>query len=144
MTYKEWLSLRKIFMEEWKGKKPVCQFCEKSLTPTFTTIDLSPTLEERFNFYSKKEPNTRDTEFFKDQDWVTLTDEEYMDYIMKKVNRPPGQQHYFNNKPDYTTEPRHWGVDWENNFCSKQCGFDFGNVICNQINKGYKVSKGEN
>ena len=144
MTYQEWLKLKKIFMDKWRGQRPICQFCSKSLSPKFKLVDLEPTLEERFNFYSKREPNTGDEEFFINQEWIVPTDEEYMDYIMEIVNRHPHHQYHFRHKPNYSLEPRYWGVDRENNFCSKQCGFNYGNVICNQINKGYTVSKGEN
>ncbi len=138
MTYTEWLRLKKEFKDKWHGKRPKCRHCTVNMKPYMERINLEPTDEEKFDFYSRQNRFTGKEEFFINDEWIVPTDEQYFDYIMKKVNERDSFQWPFIGKTDYSQEPRHWGVDDDCNFCSKQCGFDFGNITANFLKKAGK------
>ena len=135
MTYSEWLKCKKLFLDEWKGKRPRCFQCKVELKPNMEKINLKPTEMEKFAFYARQNRFKGKEEFFINDEWIIPTDEQYFEYIMVKVNRPDHFQYYFNDKADYNQDPRYWGVDEDSNFCSKQCGFDYGNVSANWMKK---------
>tara|TARA_R110002020_G_scaffold255088_1_gene468858 strand:+ start:7103 stop:7513 length:411 start_codon:yes stop_codon:yes gene_type:complete len=136
MTYTEWLRLKKEFKEKWHGKRPKCRHCTVNLKPYMERINLEPTDEEKFNFYSRTNRFTGEEEFFINDEWIVPTDEQYFEYIMKKVNSTYSYGSPFRRKTDFSQEPKYWGVDRDSNFCSKQCGFDFGNITANLRKRG--------
>ena len=125
MDYADWLVHREDHRTMMLGDRPTCKQCGERLQPHYRTIDLEPTEEEIREFAINK--TSKD---FKE--WGAEQCEEYGEdpkqWFKERIenNMHPATVYLWTaNKPDYSQEPRNWGYNSNNNFCTLRCGIDY-------------------